>query len=118
MIVGWSLGTTLRTEMPLEALEMALRRRGRALEGLVHHSDSEYVHTGFLAWSDPHSDRRERMCGAVCPPGGLTRTLIDHLCVILRTCRPLGDSRSRPELRPAVPELCSSTTWLTTSIIE
>jgi len=39
LIVGWSLGTTLRTEMPLEALEMALWRRGRALEGLVHHSD-------------------------------------------------------------------------------
>lgn len=45
MIVGWSLGTTLRTEMPLEALEMALWRRGRALEGLVHHSDrgSQYT---------------------------------------------------------------------------
>jgi putative transposase len=45
LIVGWSLGTTLRTEMPLEALEMALWRRGRALEGLVHHSDrgSQYT---------------------------------------------------------------------------
>jgi len=45
LIVGWSLGTTLRTEMPLEALEMALWRRGRTLEGLVHHSDrgSQYT---------------------------------------------------------------------------
>ena len=45
LIVGWSLGTSLRTEMPLEALEMALWRRGRALEGLVHHSDrgSQYT---------------------------------------------------------------------------
>lgn len=45
LIVGWSLGTTFRTEMPLEALEMALWRRGRALEGLVHHSDrgSQYT---------------------------------------------------------------------------
>lgn len=45
LIVGWSLGTTLRTEMPLEALEMALWRRGHALEGLVHHSDrgSQYT---------------------------------------------------------------------------
>jgi putative transposase len=39
LIVGWSLSTSLRTEMPLEALEMALWRRGRSLEGLVHHSD-------------------------------------------------------------------------------
>ena len=45
LVVGWSLSTTLRTEMPLEALEMALWRRRRSLEGLVHHSDrgSQYT---------------------------------------------------------------------------
>lgn len=47
LIVGWSLGTTLRTEMPLEALEMALWRRGRALEGLVHHSDRGCQYTSI-----------------------------------------------------------------------
>jgi transposase InsO family protein len=31
MIVGWSLSSLLRTEMPLEALEMALWQRGGAL---------------------------------------------------------------------------------------
>ena len=47
LIVGWSLGTTLRTEMPLEALEMALWRRGRCLEGLVHHSDRGTQYTSI-----------------------------------------------------------------------
>ena len=37
MIVGWSLSSSLRTEMPLEALEMALWRRGHLLPDLVHH---------------------------------------------------------------------------------
>lgn len=45
LIVGWSLATHLRTEMPLEALEMALWRRDRPLADLVHHSDrgSQYT---------------------------------------------------------------------------
>ncbi len=45
MIVGWSLATHLRTELPLEALEMAIWRRQEALDGLVHHSDagSQYL---------------------------------------------------------------------------
>jgi putative transposase len=46
MIVGWSLATHLRTELPLGALEHALwHRRGQTLEGLVCHSDagSQYL---------------------------------------------------------------------------
>ena len=39
MIVGWALTTHLRTELPLEALEMAIWRRNTILDGLVHHSD-------------------------------------------------------------------------------
>ena len=39
MIVGWSLSTSLKTDMPMEALEMALWRRDRPVDGLVHHSD-------------------------------------------------------------------------------
>lgn len=48
MIVGWRLTDHLRTDLPLDALEMALwRRSGQAgpLDGLVHHSDrgSQYL---------------------------------------------------------------------------
>ncbi|WP_240507061.1 IS3 family transposase [Thermoactinospora rubra] len=41
MIVGWRLADHLRTDLALDALEMAIWRRGdgRRLEGLVHHSD-------------------------------------------------------------------------------
>jgi putative transposase len=37
-VVGWSLDATLSTELPLAALDMALRRR-RPDPGLMHHSD-------------------------------------------------------------------------------
>ena len=41
MIVGWSLATHLRAELPLAALEHALwHRRGQALDGLICHSDA------------------------------------------------------------------------------
>ncbi len=77
-IVGWQVAHHMRTELPLDALEMALwRRRIKKDSGLVHHSDSEYVECwmspGFLARTatdargyrcrdaprppDPHSDR-------------------------------------------------------------
>ena len=38
-IVGWAVGTSLATDLPLAALEQALHRRGGALDGLIHHSD-------------------------------------------------------------------------------
>jgi putative transposase len=46
--VGWSLRDDLRSELVVEALEMALARRKPAL-GLVHHSDqgSQYVSLAF-----------------------------------------------------------------------
>jgi putative transposase len=46
MIVGWQVANHMRTELPLDALEMALwRRRIKAGSGLIHHSDrgSQYV---------------------------------------------------------------------------
>ncbi|MFD7319465.1 IS3 family transposase [Streptomyces sp. NPDC059883] len=46
MIVGWQLATHMRTDLPLDALEMALWRRGiKKCSGLIHHSDrgSQYV---------------------------------------------------------------------------
>ena len=45
MIVGWQLATHLRTDLALDALEMAIWRRQAQLQGLVHHSDmgSQYL---------------------------------------------------------------------------
>jgi putative transposase len=40
MIVGWRVASTMRTEMVLDALEMARWSRGTFLEGLVTHSDA------------------------------------------------------------------------------
>jgi putative transposase len=37
-IVGWSLGDSMKKELPLEALKMAMASR-RPPEGLIHHSD-------------------------------------------------------------------------------
>ncbi len=45
-IVGWRVATTLRAELALDALEMAIwARHGAALDDLVHHSDrgSQYL---------------------------------------------------------------------------
>ena len=40
MILGWQTSTSLRTDLALDALEMAIwRRQEQALGGLVHHSD-------------------------------------------------------------------------------
>ncbi len=39
MIVGWQLATHLRTDLALDALEMAMWLRNDRLDGLVHHSD-------------------------------------------------------------------------------
>ena len=39
MILGWQVSATLRTDLALHALEMALWRRGDEVEGLIHHSD-------------------------------------------------------------------------------
>jgi putative transposase len=47
MIVGWSLSTTLKTSMPLEALEMAIWRRDHPLPGLIHHSDRGCQYTSI-----------------------------------------------------------------------
>jgi putative transposase len=45
-VVGWQASRSLRTDLALDALEMALwRRRAISLNGLVHHSDrgSQYL---------------------------------------------------------------------------
>jgi putative transposase len=40
MIVGWRVASNMRTDMVLDALEMARWSRGTRLEGLVAHSDA------------------------------------------------------------------------------
>jgi putative transposase len=64
---GWSMRDDLRADLVIDALGMATTRR-RPRPGLVHHSDSEYVVAGPLGWSDPHSDRREKMRRDQLPP--------------------------------------------------
>jgi putative transposase len=45
MIVGWRVATSLRAELALDALEMAIWARQASLDELVHHSDrgSQYL---------------------------------------------------------------------------
>ncbi len=52
-IVGWSVGETLSSQYPLEALEMAIgyiKATGGATEGLTHHSDRgcQYASTDYV----------------------------------------------------------------------
>ena len=44
-LVGWQAARSLRTDLALDALEMAIWRRRGGLDGLVHHSDrgSQYL---------------------------------------------------------------------------
>ncbi|WP_218171482.1 IS3 family transposase, partial [Streptomyces mirabilis] len=55
MIVGWQVANHMRTELPLDALEMALwRRRIKTESGLIHHSDRGSQ--GGFNWSSQHPD--------------------------------------------------------------
>ncbi len=57
MVVGWQASRSLRSDLAIDALEMAVwnrRRVGRDLDQLVHHSDMG-VQTGFN-WSSQHLD--------------------------------------------------------------
>lgn len=63
-IVGWKVSTSLRAELALDALEMAIwARRSVDLEGLVHHSDrgSQYL---AIRYTERLAD-----AGAVCSVG-------------------------------------------------
>jgi putative transposase len=46
-IVGWKAATTMRTDLVLDALEMAIWARGRDLKGLVAHSDAGSQYTAL-----------------------------------------------------------------------
>jgi len=46
-IVGWKASTTMRTDLVLDALEMAIWARGTRLKGLVAHSDAGSQYTAM-----------------------------------------------------------------------
>jgi putative transposase len=51
-LVGWQASRSLRTDLALDALEMAIWARRGELEGLVHHSDRGSQ--GGFNWSSQH----------------------------------------------------------------
>jgi putative transposase len=51
-IVGWQVSGTLRAELALDALEMAIWSRGDRMDGdLVHHSDRSIRRSGMPSGS-------------------------------------------------------------------
>src|SRR5215216_6708197 len=55
-LVGWQASRSLRTDLALDALEMAIWRRQAQLDGLVHHSDRGSQ--GGFNWSSQHPEQR------------------------------------------------------------
>jgi putative transposase len=61
-LVGWQASRSLRTDLALDALEMAIWRRQAQLDGLVHHSDrgsqggfnrsSQHLDHGGVEWDE------------------------------------------------------------------
>jgi ribosomal protein L20 len=56
-IVGWRVSRSLRSDLALDALEMALWARGKNADGLVHHSDRG--NQGGFNWSSQHLNKEE-----------------------------------------------------------
>ncbi len=56
-IVGWQLASHLRTDLVLDALEMAIWQRKRLEPGLVHHSDRGSQYTSIR-----YTDRLAELC--------------------------------------------------------
>jgi hypothetical protein len=102
MIVGWQLANHLRTDLVLDALEMALWRRDLTYGDLIHHSDRGSQ--GELNRSSQHLD-----CGGVdgddagaaargaALPGSDSITGPADGCVASGSCRVLGGDRARRE---------------------
>jgi putative transposase len=55
-LVGWQAAGSLRTDLALDALEMAIWHRRGVLDGLVHHSDRGSQ--GGFNWSSQHLEQR------------------------------------------------------------
>ena len=81
-VVGWQASRSLRSDLALDALEMAVfnrRRAGADLDGLVHHSDRG-VQTGFK-WSKQH-----RLVGGIVDARRVPRRVCANRgsCVVVR----------------------------------
>jgi len=73
-IVGWRTSSSMPTELPLDALEMALWTRagaGQSVDGVIHHSDAGTQ--GGINWSSQHLDQEVR-CGTTCRVDGYADT--------------------------------------------
>jgi putative transposase len=102
MIVGWQVSDTLRAELALDALEMAVWSRGDRMDGqLVHHSDrgvqggfqgpSQHLDSGGGSWRHDVVRRRQRRRRGKVFPGGSGRPI--ERCV--QRCVRRGDRSPR-----------------------
>ncbi len=103
-IVGWKAATTMRTDLVLDALEMAIWARGRDLKGLVAHSDAGSQYTalryterlaeiGAAPSIGTVGDSYDCDDAGVGVPVGLTLAMTDRRVLAL-TCRPAGTPTS------------------------
>jgi len=92
-IVGWKVSTTLRAELALDALEMAIwARRSVDLEGLIHHSDCGVQYLA-IRYTERLAD-----AGAVCSVGSRGDSYDNAYalhCTSSRRCGRSGRTRSR-----------------------
>jgi len=76
LIVGWRAATSMKTDLVLGALEMAIWRRDGVLQGVVCHSDagsqggfnrsSQHLEDGGVRWVFGNVSRQFVRCGARC----------------------------------------------------
>jgi len=104
-IVGWRVAANMKTDMVLDALEMARRSRGRRrLVGLVAHADagSQFTSVRFTERLDEIgarpsigtvADSYDCDDAGVGVPVGLTLAMTDRRVLAL-TCRPAGTPTS------------------------
>jgi len=99
-IVGWRVAANMKTEMVLDALEMARASRGgRRLAGLVTHSDagSQFTSVRFTERLDEIGARPSIGTVADCPLTGQSqRTCRSVTRRGLRRCLPGGDGGDTP----------------------
>ncbi|AWZ09942.1 IS3 family transposase [Streptomyces sp. ICC4] len=59
-VLGWSMATHMRTELVIDALEMAVATRGGHVDGVIFHADrgSQYTSAAFAQVSDRFGIRR------------------------------------------------------------
>lgn len=60
-LLGYAMSAHHDAQLTVASLQMAAATRGGNVDGVIFHSDSEYVGAGVLGLPDPHSDGRVRM---------------------------------------------------------